>query len=200
MSPFFISGLARSTTPVFAVALSLTFRLKTFSTATYLALTPVVLGVIMATYGDISFTAYGLFLTVLGTALAAIKTIVTNLVLVGDMKLQPMDLLWRMSLLAFFQCLLVAQAVGEMDLLWLRLETADNAFYGILLGNGVVAFLLNYASFTTNMLSSALTMTVAANIKQVLAIILAIIVFNTEVTMFNALGIAVTLAGGAQYT
>ena len=81
-----------------------------------------------------------------------------------------------------------------------RLESADFNFYLILLGNGVVAFLLNYASFTTNMLSSALTMTVAANIKQVLAIILAIVVFHSEVTFFNGVGIFVTLAGGAQYT
>jgi len=192
--------LVRSTTPVFAVVLSLMFNLKSFSTDTYLALTPVVLGVIMATYGDISFTTSGLLLTVLGTALAAIKTIVTNLVLVGDLKLQPMDLLWRMSLLAFFQCLIVAEANGEIEQLMVRLETADSSFYLIMLGNGTVAFFLNYASFTTNMLSSALTMTVAANIKQVLAIILAIVVFHSQVTFFNGFGIFVTLAGGAQYT
>jgi len=33
-----------------------------------------------------------------------------------------------------------------------------------------------------------------------LAIILAIIVFNTHVSALNAFGILVTLAGGAQYT
>jgi drug/metabolite transporter (DMT)-like permease len=192
--------LVRSTTPVFAVVLSLVFRIKSFSTDTYIALLPVVLGVVMATYGDISFTSWGLFLTVLGTALAAVKTIVTNMILVGDLKLQPMDLLWRMSLLAFVQCLMVAQYSGEMDVLRVKLETADFNFYAVLIGNGVMAFLLNYASFTTNMLSSALTMTVAANIKQVLAIILAIIVFHTHVTPLNAFGIFVTLAGGAQYT
>jgi len=190
----------RSTTPVFAVILSLIFGLKTFSVSTYLALTPVVLGVIMATYGDISFTTYGLMLTVLGTALAAIKTIVTNLVLVGDMKIQPMDLLWRMSFLAFIQCLMVAQWAGEVSALQERAETADGFLLIALIGNGIMAFLLNYASFTTNMLSSALTMTVAANIKQVLAIILAIVVFHTHVSAFNGFGILVTLAGGAQYT
>jgi len=192
--------LVRSTTPFFAVIISLIFRIQSFSFATYLSLIPVVMGVIMATYGDISFTAMGFFLTVLGTFLAAIKTIVTNIVLVGSLKLQPMDLLWRMSFLAFFQCAIFGYATGEWEEMLEMMADADWSVYAILAGNGVMAFLLNYASFTTNKLSSALTMTVAANVKQVLTIILAVIVFSTPVNMLNAMGIIITLAGGAQYT
>lgn len=35
------------------------------------------------TYGDYYFTAWGLFLTLLGTFLAALKTVVTNLIQTG---------------------------------------------------------------------------------------------------------------------
>jgi len=161
--------LVRSTTPVFAVIISLVFSLKTFSRAIYLSLIPVVLGVALATYGDLSWTALGFFLTVLGTFLAALKTVATNLVLVGNMKLQPMDLLWRMSFLAFFQCIVYSYFSGELQDMLDMLSTSEVRVYWFLIGNGLSAFALNYVSFTTNKLSSALTMTVAANVKQVIS-------------------------------
>jgi hypothetical protein len=55
-------------------------------------------------------------------------------------------------------------------------------------------------SFTANKKTSALTMTVAGNVKQVLSIVLAVIIFNLTITYMNLLGILLTLAGGAWYT
>lgn len=54
-------------------------------------------------------------MTVFGTLLAALKTIVTNLVQVGRLKLHPLDLLLRMSPLAFVQCVVASYFSGEMD-------------------------------------------------------------------------------------
>ena len=41
--------------------------------------------------------------------------------------------------------------------------------------------------------------TFVANVKQVLTIVLAVFVFNLTITRINALGIAITLLGGAWY-
>jgi hypothetical protein len=101
-------------------------------------------------------------LTVLGTILAAIKTIVTNRVQVGRLKLHPLDLLLRMSPLACMQTLIYAQLTGELDAV--REFAAENMSTHMLFGlltNGAVAFLLNVVSFTANKKTSALTMTVA---------------------------------------
>lgn len=38
------------------------------------------------------------------------------------------------------------------------------------------------------------------NVKQVLSIVLAVIIFQLPITWMNALGIILTLAGGAWYT
>jgi hypothetical protein len=65
--------------------------------------------------------------------------------------------------------------------------------------NGALAFGLNFVSFAANKKTSPLTMTVAANIKQCLSIILGIWVFRLDVGQMNALGILVALAGGAWY-
>lgn len=65
-------------TPLFTLIISAIAFRKTHSRDTYLSLLPVILGVVFATYGDYSFTAWGFILTLLGTLLAALKTIVTN--------------------------------------------------------------------------------------------------------------------------
>ena len=67
-------------------------------------------------------------------------------------------------------------------------------------GSSVAAFFLTVVSFTANGKTSALTMTVAANVKQVLVIGLSIVVFAVPVTLLNATGVLITLAGGALYT
>jgi uncharacterized membrane protein len=65
--------------------------------------------------------------------------------------------------------------------------------------NGAIAFGLNIVSFTANKKAGPLSMTVAANVKQVLSIILAVVIFNLSISVMNALGILLTLAGGAWY-
>lgn len=142
----------------------------------------------------------GFFLTVLGAVLASIKTIVTNRVQVGRLKLNPLDLLFRMSPLAFVQCIIYAYVTGELEKV--REFSSENMTYNLattLLFNGLIAFGLNIVSFTANKKTSALTMTVAGNVKQVLSIILSVIIFDYAINSTNAFGIILTLFGGGWY-
>ncbi|KAJ9094806.1 hypothetical protein QFC20_006820 [Naganishia adeliensis] len=68
-----------------------------------------------------------------------------------------------------------------------------------LLLNGVIAFGLNIVSFTANKKAGPLTMTVAANCKQVLTIAIAVVMFNLTINITNGIGILLTLIGGAWY-
>ncbi|KAI7825236.1 hypothetical protein BC939DRAFT_449108 [Gamsiella multidivaricata] len=159
--------VVRAMTPVFTIAISVAFLSKRYSGKTYLSLLPLLLGVYMATVGEYSYTAMGFFLTVLGTALAAIKTVVTNRIQVGRLQLHPLDLLLRMSPLAFVQTVIFSWMNGELDEV-VSFCKGDNMSYKLimaLLVNGIVAFFLNYVSFTANKKTSALTMTVAGMIS-----------------------------------
>jgi uncharacterized membrane protein len=139
------------------------------------------------------------------------------------MKLHPLDLLLRMSPLAFVQCVFYAYATGELERV--REFSSTNMTISLasgLLINGLLAFALNIVSFTANKKTSALTMTVAGknddndkhpkgmnqnadhslclgNVKQVLSIILAVVIFDLNINVTNAFGIALTLIGGAWY-
>ena len=163
----------------------------TVSRAQLLTLAPVILGVALATYGDYYFTAWGLFLSLFGTFLASLKGVVSHALqtrsltpfmarfslqptpisasLGTTLKLHPLDLLYRMSPLAFVQCLFYAHWSGELGRLY---EFAVRggpggtrgmgfADYSSLILNGLLAFGLNYASLTASGKVGALAMAVA---------------------------------------
>ena len=126
-----------------------------------------VLGVAFATIGEYDYTALGFTLTMLGTFLSALKGIVTNRVQVGKLKLHPLDLLLRMSPLAALQCIVYAASTGELRAMMRYVDTQLTGRGALaLLANGAIAFFLNVVSFTANKKTSALTMTVAANVRR----------------------------------
>lgn len=146
----------------------------------------------------------GFALTLLGVVLSAIKGIVTNVLMVGSLQLHPLEVIWRMSVPSVIQCLLYSYGFGELGRLkgFIEGSIALGNFSEIaskILFNGFLAFALNWVSFGANKRTSALTMSVAANVKQALSIILGIYIFQTSVNKLNSIGILTTLAGGAWY-
>ena len=158
----------------------------------------------LATAGDYYFTILGLVLTFLGTILAAIKTVLTNTMQKSlSSPLHPLDLLLRMSPLASIQSLLYSALLGEASVLvgflkHLSLQEQIKLAFKLAI-NGILAFALNYVSFTANRKTSPLTMTVAANLKQCLSIVLGVWVFKLHVGFLSGLGIVIALIGGAWY-
>ncbi|KAI0795512.1 triose-phosphate transporter family-domain-containing protein [Abortiporus biennis] len=307
--------VVRAITPLFTTVLSSLLLGTHVTRSRLMALLPVIVGVVLATFGDYYFTTPGLLLTLLGTILAALKTIYTNvlqastkssahaappslpsrpstytiynrlyssgpshrkntsnryrqdaftttesshsnfsrhgwlrLLVPPNLGLHPLDLLTRMSPLAFVQCVLLAQLSGELvrlrqftsnttvsflfnvpasffsytsqnnfntsiidknGTIYNCTEPTSNTVASLsrmstsllltLLMNGFIAFGLNVVSFTANGRVGPLSMTVAANVKQVLTILFAVSLFNLTITPTNALGISITLAGGAYY-
>ncbi|KAH8106426.1 TPT-domain-containing protein [Phellopilus nigrolimitatus] len=222
--------VVRAATPIFVMAISFVFLQTRFSGRKVVSLLPVIAGVGFATFGDYYFTTWGLLLTLLGTFLAALKTVSTNVLQSPQpsssssgsfssthhrapssgaplpararmrLQLHPLDLLARMSPLAFIQCVAVAAVSGELE----RVRASAHHEMGApralaLAANGLLAFALNVVSFTANKKVGALSMTVAANVKQVLTILFAVFMFDLTITPVNALGILLTLIGGAWY-
>lgn len=201
--------VVRSTTPLFTTFLFRVMFNRTFSTETYLSLVPIIFGVTIATYGDFTFTDLGFILTFLGVILAALKTIVTNKMMTGSLALSFWEILRRMSPLACLQSILYALFTGE--LMAFRDFLRDELFAGtarfsplpfllVMLGNGALAFALNVSSFSTNKIAGALTMTVCANIKQCLTIVLGGLLFDVHLSRMNMCGIIITVLGGCVYS
>ncbi|KAJ2313586.1 hypothetical protein IWW51_006097, partial [Coemansia sp. RSA 2702] len=204
--------VVRGTVPVFTVLISLAWRTTAgYSWRVYASLAPVVVGVGLATYGDYySFSVAGFLLTLLGTVLAATKTVVTNSILVGGyrLKLSALDLLYQLCPLALVQTLAWAAVTGELTDAWafvqaLRSSDSADGVYPLataLVANGAIAFVLNVASFTASKNTSALAMTVTGNVKVVLAVVLGCVLFSVRLSWLSTLGCVLTIAGGAAYS
>ena len=187
---FSFHQIMRSTSPVMTICLESIFLKKHQSKRILLSIAPVVVGVSMATFSDVQVTVWGFLLTFLGVFLSALKGILTNIILTRT-SLQPLEIIWRMAPICILQCMLLS---------FVHESTPESFPWSNLAVNGILAFLLNWASFTANKNTSALTMTIAGNLKQVLSIIIGFYLFDSNLTPFNILGIFVALFGGFLYS
>lgn len=126
-------------------------------------------------------------------------------ILSGSLKLHPIDLLYKMAPKAALQCLILACLTGEVTSIASRwaTELSPSASmwptFGVV-STGIMSFSLNISSLVSNKLTSPLTLCIAANVKQVLMILLATAIFNTPVSFLNGSGIAVVLIGSGIYS
>ena len=123
----------------------------------------------------------------------------------GTIKLPALELLQRMSSLAVLQSFACAWATGELSDFCTYLEAKRGhrflwTMVAALLGNGVIAFVLNVSSFQTNRMAGALTMTVCGNVKQCLTILLGIVLFGVKVGLLNGMGIVIAVLGAVWYS
>lgn len=149
--------------------ISTLFYAKKYSSKLKLAIVPVVLGVALTFYGDMSYTAIGAFYTMFCVCMAALKAIVSGELLTGELKLHPLDLLHKMCPLALIQILCLSILSGEVSEIMQRWpELAGSSAPQVVLFSGILSFALNVSSFVANKVTSPLTLCISANLKQVL--------------------------------
>lgn len=178
------------------MAVSMIYYRKVYSLDRRIAVIPIVLGVALAFYGDLSYTAIGAFYTVLCVVLAALKAIMGSELLTGDLKLHEIDLLSKMCPLALVEIGLMSYFTGELhDIASRWTEIVTSAAPQVILLSGLLSFSLNVSSFIANKVTSPLTLAISANVKQVLLVAAGTLYFGDTVTFVNGLGIMLVIVG-----
>jgi len=131
--------------------------------------------------------------------MSSCKSITASQFLVGELKFHPIELSYRMSLYAALQMFAMSFWFGELGQIHENQALSDSRLVGVLLINGLMAFLLNFSNFMFTRLTSPLTVNVSGSLKNVLTIIISILIFHTPVSLINGIGIITTVIATTFY-
>eukprot|EP00238_Polyblepharides_amylifera_P007139 CAMPEP_0196581174 /NCGR_PEP_ID=MMETSP1081-20130531/32764_1 /TAXON_ID=36882 /ORGANISM="Pyramimonas amylifera, Strain CCMP720" /LENGTH=209 /DNA_ID=CAMNT_0041901295 /DNA_START=592 /DNA_END=1221 /DNA_ORIENTATION=- len=172
------------------------------STHTYLALVPVVVGIILASGTEPLFHLYGFIVCVSATAARAFKSVLQGILLASEgEKLTSMNLLMFMapiSVAVLIPATLILETGAIRKAISLGQESYGFAFLLVL--NSLMAYFVNLTNFLVTKNTSALTLQVLGNAKGVVATIVSILLFRNPVSTAGMVGYTITVFGVILYS
>jgi hypothetical protein len=192
--------VVRSLTPVVTLALSIWLLGKRYPAPVFWSLLPITAGVALTTYTELEFHFWGFIILLVGCFLAALKGVLSNIMLVGSHSVNALYLLYLIAPLGSLQMVLLAYVTGEIDAILAELDQVLRPVTVFMIAStAVLAFFLNVANLQLNKVTSPVTVSVAGSFKEVVTIALSFIVFQNKATPQNLLGIGIALTGTFLY-
>jgi drug/metabolite transporter (DMT)-like permease len=193
--------VCRSMVPVVVMGMSIIYFGKSYSNIRKLSILPIVCGVALAVWGDMSYTVIGAFSTFVCVILAALKSVSAGELLTGDLKLHEMDLLSKMCPYALVQIAFLGCIKGEFQDIYENFDTIfnDTTTPRVIALSALLSFTLNASSFVANKVTSPLTLSIGANVKQVLLILMASAYFGDSIGLLHGTGIGIVVMGSFGY-
>ena len=184
--------MLKAFTPVAVLVVSFCTGLEKVTFLEVLIVTVICTGVAIASVGETNFSWIGFIFQSLAICFESSRLVLTN-ILMKQLKLDPLSSLYYIAPLCL--CfILPAHLYFEFSKLpWDVMLTTK--FAGVMLASGGVAFSLNVAVVVLISNTSALTLTLAGIVKDILLVFLSIAIFNSPVTPLQYFGYGIALIG-----
>ncbi|EHA47447.1 hypothetical protein MCOR07_009041 [Pyricularia oryzae] len=199
LSVSFIQML-KAAAPVAVLLCSWAWRLKEPSAKTFANVCVIVLGVMIASLGEISFSWMGVFYQLGGIIFEALRLTMIEVMLAGDSEQKKMDPL--VSLYYYAPVCAVTNVFVALIVEARTFQVEDLISVGIvmLVLNALVAFMLNVASVMLIGKTSSLVLTLSGILKNILLIVVAVLFYAEKVSLMQFVGYSIALGALTYYS
>ncbi|KAM0947346.1 putative sugar phosphate transporter domain-containing protein [Dioscorea sansibarensis] len=189
----------KSFTPATTVMLQWLVWRKHFDCRIWGSLVPIVGGILLTSITELSFDVFGFCAALFGCLATSTKTILAESLLHGY-KFDSINTVYYMA--PFATMILAVPALvleGSGVVNWLQTHEEVLSSMIIIFSSGVLAFCLNFSIFYVIHSTTAVTFNVAGNLKVAVAVLISWLIFRNPISIMNAIGCTVTLAGCTFY-
>lgn len=183
--------------PLFTVAAAWLLTGERTSLPVLLTLVPIVLGLAVATKGELSFTMVGFSAAMLGNFLDCVQNVVCSSLLRTKAVFSSHELQYYSAMIALV--LTLPYSAGEIWTGTMPLPTQARAWI-MLLGAGMVYYLQSALAFNLMSKYSPVTVSVLNTVKRALIICFSSLYFGNIITSTALFGTVVALSGSALYS
>ncbi|KAK4455498.1 triose-phosphate transporter family-domain-containing protein [Podospora aff. communis PSN243] len=196
LSVAFIQML-KATTPVAVLISSWVLGVSQPNLKVFLNVSVIVVGVIIASFGEIKFVWIGFIYQIAGIACEALRlTMVQRLLSSAEFKMDPLVSVYYFAPVCAAMNFLVALA-WEVPKVTMA-EVYHVGLFTFFL-NGTCAFMLNVAVVLLIGKTSSLVLTLCGVLKDILLVVASMIIWGTQVTALQFFGYSIALGGMVHY-
>ncbi|KAL1990915.1 hypothetical protein VTN49DRAFT_5918 [Thermomyces lanuginosus] len=196
LSVAFIQML-KATTPVAVLLATWSLGMAPVDFSVLTNVLVIVIGVIIASFGEIKFVWIGFIFQIGGIIFEAVRlAMVQRLLSSAEFKMDPM-----VSLYYFAPVCAVMNGITALFLEVPKMSMDDIYRVGVftLLANAMVAFCLNVAVVLLIGKTSSLVMTLCGVLKDILLVVASMVIWHTPVTLLQFFGYSIALIGMIYY-
>ncbi|KAK5116928.1 hypothetical protein LTR62_006649 [Meristemomyces frigidus] len=196
LSVSFIQML-KATMPIAVLLTSWTLRVSEPSLKTLGNVSLIVVGVVIASFGEIQFVLIGFMFQVGGIVFEAIRLVMVQQLLSGaEFKMDPL-----VSLYYFAPACALMNGLTALffEIPKMSLADIERVGYVTLLANAMIAFLLNVSVVFLIGKTSSLVMTLSGVLKDILLVACSMLIFRDPVSPLQGFGYSIALCGLVYY-
>lgn len=187
------SETIKSSAPLFTAVFAYALLREYSGVYVNLALIPVMFGLGISTYSELSFNMTGFIAAISNNILDCIQNVFSKKLLCGeDMKFSPLELQFYTSVAATVVQIPIWFFFVEVSS---KIEKTDHYVMCMLLFDGLVFYLQSLFAYLLMSLISPVTFSVSNTVKRAGLIWFSILVFGNKVTPLNLFGTALVVAG-----